>query len=706
MPCVPSPFRAWCFGPLFIGVLLLTGVPAQAQDSFSIEEILGAPFPSDMTAAPTGDRVAWVQNKEGVRSLWTAAGPSYQARRVVAAEGDDGQRMGEVTFTPDGRQIVYVRGGAPNRNGVHANPRSRPDPAERAVWSVSIQGGVPQKIGAGHAPTVAPSGSHLAFLRNGQVWAVPLPLADTTNPARLFTIRGDAEDLRWSPSGDRLAFVSDRGDHGFVGVYDLDTNRLRYLSASVDHDSNPVWSPDGNRIAFLRVPHEEDPDYSPDRTALPWSIHVANLDTGESRTIWTADAGLGSAFQSIRAENQLFWGAGDRIVFPWEKTGWLHLYSVPADGGRATPLTAGPFEVQFVTMAPDRESLIYASNQNDPHRRHLWRVSVGEGSPTPVTQGSGIEWAPVVTAASQDIAFLASGARTPAHPEVRPDGAERQRLAADAGTQTVPQSELVTPDPVTFSATDGKTIHGQLFRPPDLGPDEQRPAVVFFHGGPRRQMLLGFHYRGYYHNAYSLNQYLANQGYIVLAVNYRGGIGYGLEFREALEYGPRGASEFKDALGAGLYLRQRSDVDPDRIGLWGGSYGGYLTALGLARASDLFAAGVDLHGVHDWTAIRDDIARHYPPSEKEAARQRAFESSPMSDVEDWESPVLLIHGDDDRNVPFSETVDLVQALRTHDVPHETLVFPDEVHGFLLHENWLRAYRSAASFFDRTLRDDK
>ena len=137
--------------------------------------------------------------------------------------------------------------------------------------------------------------------------------------------------------------------------------------------------------------------------------------------------------------------------------------------------------------------------------------------------------------------------------------------------------------------------------------------------------------------------------------------------------------------------------------LWSGSYGGYLTALGLARASDLFAAGVDLHGVHDWTAIREDIARHYPPSEKEAARQRAFESSPLSDVEDWESPVLLIHGDDDRNVPFSETVDLAGALRTHDVPHETLVFPDEVHGFLLHESWLRAYRSAASFFDRTLR---
>ena len=117
MPYLPPALRTRRVRPLLVGVLLLLGVPAQAQDSFSIEEILSAPFPSDLTAAPTGDRVAWVQDKEGIRSLWTAAGPSYQARRVIAAEGDDGQRTGEVTFTPDGEQIVYVRGGAPNRNG-------------------------------------------------------------------------------------------------------------------------------------------------------------------------------------------------------------------------------------------------------------------------------------------------------------------------------------------------------------------------------------------------------------------------------------------------------------------------------------------------------------------------------------------------------------------------------------------------------------
>src|SRR5205814_8894338 len=145
-------------------------------------------------------------------------------------------------------------------------------------------------------------------------------------------------------------------------------------------------------------------------------------------------------------------------------------------------------------------------------------------------------------------------------------------------------------------------IHGQLFLPANHQAGGPHPAVIFFHGGSRRQMLLGWHYMGYYSNAYAMNQYLASRGYVVLSVNYRSGIGYGMEFREALNYGASGASEFNDVEGAGLYLRTRADVDPARIGLWGGSYGGYLTALGLARASNLFAAGVDFHGVHDWSA--------------------------------------------------------------------------------------------------------
>jgi dipeptidyl aminopeptidase/acylaminoacyl peptidase len=263
---------------------------------------------------------------------------------------------------------------------------------------------------------------------------------------------------------------------------------------------------------------------------------------------------------------------------------------------------------------------------------------------------------------------------------------------------------LVTPQAVTITATDGMSIPSQLFLPRDLKSGERRPALIFFHGGSRRQMLTTWHYNYYYRNAYAMNQWLASQGYIVLSVNYRSGIGYGLEFREALNYGASGGAEFNDVMGAGLYLKSRADVDPARIGLWGGSYGGYLTAMGLSRASDLFAAGVDFHGVHDWNqgirTFQPDYSVHDDPD----FSRRAYNSSPLATVDSWKSPVLLIHGDDDRNVSFIESINLIVELRKRKVEVEQLVFPDEVHDFLRHQNWVKAYKATADFFNRRLKN--
>jgi dipeptidyl aminopeptidase/acylaminoacyl peptidase len=353
-------------------------------------------------------------------------------------------------------------------------------------------------------------------------------------------------------------------------------------------------------------------------------------------------------------------------------------------------------------MTPDRTAMVFDSNQDDIDRKHLWRAPVDGSEPAQrITWGTGIEWSPVPTAQG-DLAFLASDGTTPAHAEIMVGDAGRRPLVADWLPADFPRRSLVQPEQVIFSATDGMTIHGQLFLPPDLEAGDRRPAVIFLHGGSRRQMLLGFHHSGYYHNAYSLSQYFASQGYVAMSVNYRSGIGYGLDFREAEDYGATGASEVRDVLGAGAYLRSRADVDPDRIGLWGGSYGGYLTAHGLAQASDMFAAGVDIHGVHDWNVVINGFRPDYDKGQWDEFSALAFQSSPMAYIDSWESPVLLIHGDDDRNVPFSESVDLAYHLYQRGIYFEELVFPDEVHGFLLHENWVAAYEATADFFHRML----
>jgi dipeptidyl aminopeptidase/acylaminoacyl peptidase len=281
----------------------------------------------------------------------------------------------------------------------------------------------------------------------------------------------------------------------------------------------------------------------------------------------------------------------------------------------------------------------------------------------------------------------------------------REMIAKEAMPSDFPSASLVTPKQVIFRSDDGVTLHGQLFLP--RNPSGKVPGLVFMHGGPVRQMMLGFHYMDYYHNAYAENEYLASRGYAVLSVNYRLGVMYGRAFREAPNTIWRGAAEYKDVVAAGRYLQSLPEVDAEKIGLWGGSYGGFLTAMGLARNSDLFKAGVDFHGVHDWSVFLTE--RPYfgnlalRPPDTEAAIKLAWESSPDAYVSTWKSPVLLIHGDDDRNVPFTQTVDLVQRLRAQHAPFEQMILPDEIHGFLMWKSWIKAYSATADFFDRTLK---
>jgi dipeptidyl aminopeptidase/acylaminoacyl peptidase len=675
---------------------------AHAQDrQFTLEQVMSAPFPSDLSAAPAGGKVAWVLNAKGVRNLWMAAPPDYNGKQITTYADDDGMEIGELTWTADGESLIYTRGGDLEGFGENPNPRSLAQEPKQQVWIVSADG-KPRLLGEGHSAVI--SGDRVAFVTRRDVSWVKLD--GNEKPAPLFQAKGRSGSLHWSPDGTKLAFVSGRGDHSFIGVYDLATKGIRYLEPTVDRDSEPVWSRDGKSIAFIRIPaNREAGAFAPRRAGRPWSICVADVGTGTGRELWHADDGDGSVFRGIVADDQITWSADNRIVFPWEKDGWTHLYSISAaaESGKATLLTPGEFEVEHVSVSPDAKELVYSSNQGDIDRRHIWRVPTAGGRPAAaVTTGTGLEWSPVTASDGKTIAFLRSDARRSGRASIMIGSGNPQDIGPEAPSE-FPESSLVEPQQVIFSSADGMKIHGQLFVPRNLDTSRRHPALLFFHGGSRRQMLLGWHYMYYYRNSYAMNQYLANHGYIVLSVNYRSGIGYGMKFREALNYGATGGSEFNDVMGAGLYMRGRSDVDPQRIGLWGGSYGGYLTAMGLSRASDIFAAGVDMHGVHDWNIAVRNFAPAYDPAANPNAARLAFESSPLASVKTWRSPVLLIHGDDDRNVPFSETVHLVEALRNQGVEFEQLIFPDEIHDFLNFSDWLRAYRASSDFFDRHLK---
>jgi dipeptidyl aminopeptidase/acylaminoacyl peptidase len=684
--------------------LLLAQAAAFAQQGgggFTLEQVLSSPFPSELAAARRGERVAWVFDAEGRRNVWVAEGPQFQARQLTHYDRDDGQEITDVAFSADGNWVVYVRGGDKNRAGEYPNPTSDAAGVKQQVLAANWTTGQTRTLGEGNTPAPSPAGPQVVFSKGEQLWAASL--AEPRGEARqLFNARGSNGSPHWSPDGRYVAFTSGRGDHSFVGVFDTATKTLNYVAPAVDRDSAPRWSPDGRRIAFVRRPAlGNQPAVFLDDAPDPWAVLVAELDGGRAREVWHSGRGQNDSMPPA-GENLLQWAADGRLVFASEQDGWMHLYSVPSEGGAAELLTPGACEVEHITYTPDRRSIVYSSNCGDIDRRHLWRVLVAGGSPSAITPGEKIEWRPAVTGDGQQLVYFGSDARSPAMPYALPTaGGAPRMLAAQAMPRDFPSSQLVVPRQVVFKAADGQEIHGQLFLPPGARAGAKTPAVVFMHGGPIRQMLLGWHYLYYYHNNYAMNQYLASRGYAVLSVNYRSGIGYGRSFRMAPKRGARGASEYQDIVAAAKYLRSRDDIDAKHVGLWGGSYGGYLTALGLARDSDLFAAGVDLHGVHDWSQ-RISGASWIDYSSRDAQKV-ALESSPVSSVSKWRSPVLLIQGDDDRNVSFSQMVDLARRLREQNVEFEQLVFPDEVHDFLLHRHWLAAYHAASDFFDRKLK---
>jgi dipeptidyl aminopeptidase/acylaminoacyl peptidase len=670
---------------------------------------MSAPFNSDLIAAPAKDRLAWLSNVEGRRNIWVATSSSndngYVSHQITQYSNDDGQEFTDIQWSPDAESIVYVRGGDPGGpEKMSPNPASLPQGAEQDVWLVSFDGSGQRKLGEGHSPAFSTHGDAVAWVLNGQIWLQKLhdPAA---KPVQLLHTSGRCRSLTWSPDGNELAFVSERGSHSFIVAYSFPSNTLHYLDPGTDHDQYPVWSPDSSKIAFVRIPYAKDENFEkPQRTGQPWSIRVADAATGEGHETWKAPEGSGSVFRKIDSNRQLFWGANEHLVFPWEGNGWIHLYTVAAKGGKANPLTSGNFEVDYATLSLDGKTIVYSSNQNDIDRCHIWKVEVAGGLPAAVTSGTGIETAPVVSSNNQAVAVLRSDERIPMRTAIIGASGQMRDLAPQSIPASFPAKQLVAPHPVIFNAADGMQIHGQLFLPADTNNCVRHPAIIFVHGGSQRQMLLGWHFMGYYSNSYALNQYLASRGYIVLSVNYRGGTGYGLDFREAVDYGPTGASEFRDVEGGGLYLRGRCDVDPAHIGIWGGSWGGYLTALALARDSGLFAAGVDMSGVHDWNIDHPDNFHISDSDPDPNARWRlAWESSPLSSIKTWHSPVLLVQGDDDRDVPFLQTVQLAAALRQQKVDIQELIFPDEGHDFLLHRHWVDAYEASADFFDKYLK---
>ncbi len=745
-----------------VALIVMNALSVGAQSAKpTIAQFISPAEPLEVTSAQKADRIAWMSYDRGMRNVFTAAAPDFKPVRLTNFMEDNGVDLTAVSLSADGSMAVFVRGGAANRSGWIADPGHDPDGGDRAIWAArTTGGGGAWRLADGSAPAVSPDGKWVLYVKDGQIYRVrtakgsPVTRMDTGG-IPFIKEWGSNGQPHWSPDGSKISFVSVRENHSLIGLYDVKTRTVNYVSPSVDCDGSPTWSGDGKQLAFMRRPGtpfgqqaqqgnggignpggpaaaaggrgaaaggcggfgarggggggaapagrggrggrgaDDARQSSPGLYSATFkggytlSMYVYDVATGSVREFWHNEPNdrTYSTIPNIRWE-------GESVVFqvtvPNDE--YERYYSINVAGVNATPVqlttTNGLIEDNTaVAFSSDGKTLYYCTNAGDIERRHIWAVSTSGGTPRQVSTGSGIETYPAPLASGKKLAVLYFNVAQPASVAlVATDGGE-PKIIFPTLPKDFPVAAHVTPQIVLTKAADGLEIHNQLFLPKDLKPGEKRPTMIFVHGGPQRQMLPGYHYFQFYHWAYAFNQWLADQGYIVMSINYRSGVGYGRSFRMAPNTEARGNSEYQDVVAGAKYLQSRPDVDASRLGIWGLSYGGLLVSQALARNSDMFAAGVDLAGVHLYGQALADTALSY-------------KSSAISAIDGWKSPVFLLQGDDDRNVDFSQMVGLVQLLRARGVYYELTVIPDDQHESMIHRNWVTTFGKMGDFLHR------
>ncbi len=751
-------------GSTRFGALLLLASSLWAADlpgPWSLRKLYTRPWvwgtePAAVTWSEDSRKVIFTWNDHGMafRDLWAFDVASGKLTRLTdmesvkdemgegAAERDERLRRylppqtGIAAFdvSEDGRQVVFVHRGD--------------------LYVVSTTGGVARRLtrtkAAEGSPRFSPDGQRIAFTRDNDLW-----LLEADGQLRQLTTTGSPEQLngtsqipqfagrlyKWSADGSRIAYVSTniknvrtllvpnysgqfvvaRPQHR--GVAGDEGPQVSLIVLAVDGTEKPVtigeadsryslmdwdWSPDGVRLAVNRL--------SPDRKQR--EVLVADAHTGKAATVFKeSDDRWISPLTAT-----LTWSPDSKRLLLSTERDYNHFLVIAADGGQPNQITNGPWEITFYRLGREPQwikglnRIFYQSTEQSTAERHIYSVSPEGGERVRLTAWEGVN-SGVVSPDGRRITLLHADTRQPFDlylMENRP-GATPQRIT----TSTLKEfADYAWPEPrfVEFkSSADGKTIHAKLLLPPGASwppaaesgargkkapPPKKYPAVVFVHGAGYAQSVMK-QWGSYSVLSFVFNNHLAQRGYVVLDLDYRGSSGYGRDWRSEV-YLHLGGLDLEDEISGVEYLKTLGFVDTERVGIWGISYGGFMTDMAMFKAGEVFRAGAAWASVTDWENYNPTYTRERltTPRENMEAYRR---SSPIHFSAGLKGPLLILHGLGDDNVHVQDDVQLVEKLVHEGKSFEVMFYPEENHGFVRDETLVDAYTRTAEFFDRHLK---
>lgn len=619
----------------------------------------------------------------------------YSGTLLAADDPDSGitlqdlvsvERLGEAALSPDGREIALTRDGQ--------------------IVLIPAAGGWPVPLttttGAKSGPSWSPDGSRIAYASRGHIWVVPAAGGEPRQLTHAPPGPGDprrAADRspRWSPAGKWILFETGRNGNQDLMVVSEDGMTTSFLTMTEADEGSAAWSPDGKRVSYTA----RAPAYFSGKLEVIEFDENTGTARGEAVELHCAPTDRGGGWAIPEAA----WSPdGETLVVALQHSGWDKLYSIPVGGGEPRPVTDGATEDGSPVFSPDGRRLAFVSNRQNLEERHIWILPLDGGSPrrltpdTPVVEGDP-EWSPD----GSRIHFSRSAPLEPQNLMVADtDAVEAPRYVTRILPRNFERAGFPLPEEVHYQGEDGLDIAAMLYKPRGFQEDKRYPAVLWIHGGPEGQDVFNW-------DPWAL--FLTQEGYVVLQPNYRGSRGYGEAFRN-LNVEDSGGGEMDDVAAGVRFLVDSGLADPVRLGIGGGSHGGTMVAYAVTKYPDLFGAAVELFGVTDratyiertnrGSAIRWIMKMGGTPAEKPDVYRKA---NILLDVARIETPLLVMHGEEDPQVPPYESTQFVQALSKHGKTHAYFTYPGEPHGFRKPENRLDAWTKQLAFLAKYLQPE-